>query len=90
VDKHTFETDELLVIYFDMNQNITIQGRLGVDPKEIDAMLLSVELGSPEGPMIEQGRVGDKYQLSTESGREYFGLSLSDIEAPSTPAEAGQ
>jgi hypothetical protein len=86
VDEHTFETDELLVVYFDMNQNITIKGRLEVDQAEIDDILLSWEQGSPEGVVINQGRVGDKYLLSTEFGRKYFGLTESDLEESSTVA----
>ncbi|KAL2858957.1 hypothetical protein BJX68DRAFT_227565 [Aspergillus pseudodeflectus] len=80
VDERTFETDELLVAYFDMNQNITVKGRLEVDQAEIDDILLSWEQGSPEGVVINQGRVGDKYLLSTKFGRKYFGLTESDLE----------
>jgi hypothetical protein len=80
VDEHTFDTEELLVVYFDMNQDVTIQGRLEVDQAEIDDLLLSWELGSPEGMVIDQGVVGDKYLLSTKSGRKCFGLTESDLE----------
>jgi hypothetical protein len=80
VDERTFETDELLVVYFDMNQKITIQGRLEVNQAEIDDILLSWERGPPEGMVINQGRVGDKYLLSTKFGRKYFGLTESGLE----------
>ncbi|KAL2827283.1 hypothetical protein BJY01DRAFT_139682 [Aspergillus pseudoustus] len=70
----------------DMNQNITIEARLEVDQAEIDNILLSREQGSPEGMVINQGRVGDKYLLSTEFGRKYFGLTESDLEESSTVA----
>ncbi|KAL2783484.1 hypothetical protein BJX66DRAFT_349378 [Aspergillus keveii] len=84
VDEHTFETDELLVVYLDMHQDVTIQGRLEVDQAEIDDLLLSRELGSPEGIIIDQGVVEDKYSLSTETGRKYFGLTKSDLEDSTT------
>jgi hypothetical protein len=84
VDEHTFETDELLVVYLDMHQDVTIQGRLEVDQAEIDDLLLSRELGSSEGIIIDQGVVGDRYSLSTEAGRRYFGLTKSDLEDSTT------
>jgi hypothetical protein len=84
VDKQTLATDELFVVYLDMNQNVTIEGRLEVDQVEIDDLLLSWELGSPEGIVIDSGRVGDKYLLSGEPGRKYFGLTESDLEDSAT------
>ncbi|KAL2817160.1 hypothetical protein BJX63DRAFT_429879 [Aspergillus granulosus] len=74
VDEHTFETDELLVVYIDMNQDVTIQGRLEVDQGDIDYMMLSREFGSPRGMVIDEGTVRDKYLLSNDFGRKFFGL----------------
>ncbi|KAL2811469.1 hypothetical protein BJX63DRAFT_422316 [Aspergillus granulosus] len=58
----------------------SIEGRLKVDQGEIDALLWSWELGAPPGRVIEEGDVGEMYLLSNNSGREFFGLSNSNLE----------
>ncbi|KAJ0415250.1 hypothetical protein BJY00DRAFT_305013 [Aspergillus carlsbadensis] len=74
-----FEEDRLLVVYLDAKQNVTVHGRLEIDQGEVDALLLSWELGAPPGRVIEEGEVGEKYLLSNEAGRKFFGLSDSDL-----------
>ncbi|RDW70551.1 uncharacterized protein DSM5745_08062 [Aspergillus mulundensis] len=76
VDEKAFRTDELLVIYFDMYQDVTVEGRLGLDQGYLDEMLMRWEDGGrPLGFVMENGTVGERYRLSNESGRRFFRLS---------------
>jgi hypothetical protein len=76
VDETTFKTDELLIVYFDMHQNVTVQGRLELDQGYIDELLMRWEDGGrPLGIVMENGTVGEKYRLSSEDGRRFFRLS---------------
>ncbi|KAL4746451.1 hypothetical protein BDW72DRAFT_210399 [Aspergillus terricola var. indicus] len=76
VDEETFRTDTLLFKYLDMHQNVTVEGRLELDQGYIDEMLMRWEDGGrPLGYMMENGTVGERYKLSTESGRRFFRLS---------------
>ncbi|KAL2808124.1 hypothetical protein BJX63DRAFT_436445 [Aspergillus granulosus] len=80
VDERTFETDELLIVYLDKNQNVTVEGRLELDQGYIDELLLRWEDGyRPLGIVMENGTVGEKYRLSNESGRRFFRLT-NDLE----------
>jgi hypothetical protein len=75
VDKTTFKTDELLIVYFDMHQNVTVEGRLELDQGYIDEMLMRWEDGGrPLGIVMENGTVGERYRLSSEEGRKFFRL----------------
>ena len=80
VDKEAFETDKLLVVYLDLKQNITVQGRMDVDQGDMDEILLKWYDRVPPGPIFDEGTVGDTYRLDTESGREFFRLTESDLE----------
>ncbi|KAL3444520.1 hypothetical protein BJX65DRAFT_283462 [Aspergillus insuetus] len=76
VDETTFKTDELLIVYFDMHQSVTVEGRLELDPGYIDEILMRWEDGGrPLGIAMENGTVGEKYRLSNEEGRRFFRLS---------------
>ncbi|CEN62742.1 hypothetical protein ASPCAL09373 [Aspergillus calidoustus] len=76
VDETTFKTDELLIVYFDMHQNVTVEGRLELDQGYIDEMLMRWENGGrPLGIVMENGTVGERYRLSSEEGRKFFRLS---------------
>jgi hypothetical protein len=76
VDETTFKTDELLIVYFDMHQNVTVEGRLELDQGYIDEMLMRWEDGGrPLGIVMENGTVGERYRLSSEEGRKFFRLS---------------
>lgn len=80
VDEEAFETDKLLVVYLDVKQDITVQGRMDVDQGDMDEILLKWYDRVPPGPIFDEGTVGDKYRLDTESGREFFRLTESDLE----------
>jgi hypothetical protein len=73
------ETDELLVIYFNAKQMVTVQGRIALDQGYLDETWTTREDGVLCGPVIEQGTVGDKYLLTTERGRRFF-RSTDDLE----------
>ncbi|KAL3494682.1 hypothetical protein BJX62DRAFT_247086 [Aspergillus germanicus] len=76
VDETTFKTDELLIVYFNMHQNVTVEGRLELDQGYIDEMLMRWEDGGrPLGIVMENGTVGEKYRLSNSEGRRFFCLS---------------
>ncbi|KAL4923138.1 uncharacterized protein BDV17DRAFT_297270 [Aspergillus undulatus] len=79
VDKEAFETEQLLVVYFDRNQNVTVQGRMEIDQGYLDELTLNWYEGAPPGTVIEEGSVGDTYRLDTESGRRFFRLTDSDL-----------
>ena len=79
VDRETFETEQLLVVYFDRNQNVTVQGRMEFDQGYLDELTLNWYEGAPPGTVIEEGSVGDTYRLDTESGRRFFRLTDSDL-----------
>jgi hypothetical protein len=79
VDKEAFETEQLLVVYFDRNQNVTVQGRMEFDQGYLDELTLNWYDGAPPGTVIEKGSVGDTYRLVTESGRRFFRLTDSDL-----------
>ncbi|KAL2811881.1 hypothetical protein BJX63DRAFT_443865 [Aspergillus granulosus] len=80
VDEEAFETDKLLVVYLDAKQDITVQGRMDVDQGDMDEILLKWYDRVPPGPIFDEGTVGDNYRLDTESGREFFRLTESDLE----------
>ncbi len=86
VDKEAFETDKLLVVYLDLNQDITVQGRMDVHKEDMDEILLKWYDRVPPGPIFDEGTVGDKYRLDTESGKEFFRLTDSDLEDESDSA----
>ncbi|KAL4931662.1 uncharacterized protein BDV17DRAFT_301801 [Aspergillus undulatus] len=76
VDEKTFSTDELLITYLDMHQNVTVEGRLELDQGYIDEMLMRWEDGGrPLGFVMENGMVGERYKLSSELGRRFFRLT---------------
>lgn len=79
VDKEAFETEQLLVVYLDSNQIVTVQGRMEFDQGYLDELLLNWYEGAPPGPVIDEGSVGEKYLLDTESGRNFFRLTESDL-----------
>jgi hypothetical protein len=76
VNETTFKTDEFLIVYFDMHQSVTVQGRLELDQGYIDELLMRWEDGGRSlGIVMENGMVGEKYRLSSEDGRRFFRLS---------------
>ncbi|OJJ54421.1 hypothetical protein ASPSYDRAFT_35128 [Aspergillus sydowii CBS 593.65] len=76
VDEEAFKTDKLLVVYLDLKQNITVQGRMDVDQGDMDEIQLKWYDRVPPGPIFDEGTVGDTYRLDTESGREFFRLTV--------------
>ncbi|KAI9376162.1 hypothetical protein BJX61DRAFT_531110 [Aspergillus egyptiacus] len=66
IDKEAFETDELLVVYLDLKQDITAEGRMDVDQGYMDEILLKWYDRVPPGPIFD--------------GLEFFRLTASDLE----------
>jgi hypothetical protein len=76
VDETTFKTDEWLIVYFDMHQSVTVEGRLELDQGYIDDLLMRWEAGGrPLGIIMENRTVGEKYRLSSVEGGRFFRLT---------------
>ncbi|KAL4876957.1 hypothetical protein BJY04DRAFT_222633 [Aspergillus karnatakaensis] len=76
VDEETFRTDQIVIKYLDMHQNVTVEDRMDLDQGYIDEMLMRWENGGrPLGIVMENGTIGDRYRLSSESGRRFFRLN---------------
>ncbi|KAL3462013.1 hypothetical protein BJX64DRAFT_259798 [Aspergillus heterothallicus] len=76
VDEEAFETKECGVVYLDMYQDVTVEGRLVIDFGKINELIIRWEDGgSLLGIVFLEGKVGDKYLLMSESGRRFFRLN---------------
>ncbi|KAL2801781.1 hypothetical protein BJX63DRAFT_151083 [Aspergillus granulosus] len=79
-DKEAFATNQLLLVFLDAKQNITMQGRIDITEERIDQ--LAVDWGQGEQPIevFQEGTVGEGYLVDGEPGKRLYQWTKQDLE----------